>query len=102
MINRQYDKLYVGLITGTLVPLITFGILYIVFEELSRNGIVSDEGFSTGFRLRTISLVSIAANVILVRYYQNRYAYQAVRGVIFPTFILVMVWIIYYSNILLG
>ena len=90
------------MITGTLVPLITFGILYIVFEELSRSGIVSDEGFSTGFRLRTISLVSIAANVILVRYYQNRYAYQAVRGVIFPTFILVIVWIIYYSNILLG
>lgn len=102
MINRQYDKMYVGVITGTLVPLITFGILYIVFEELSRSGIVSDEGFSTGFRLRTISLVSIAANVILVRYYQNRYAYQAVRGVIFPTFILVIVWIIYYSNILLG
>lgn len=94
--------MYVGVITGTLVPLITFAILYIVFEELSRLDIVSDEGFSTGFRLRTISLVSIAANVILVRYFQNRYAYQAVRGVVFPTFILVIVWIIYYSNILLG
>ena len=102
MIDRQYDKISVGILTGVLVPVVTFCILYVVFEELSQLDIISNEGFSAGFRLRTLSLVSIGANVILVRYFQNRYAFQAVRGVVFPTFVFIIGWIIYFSSILLS
>jgi len=76
-------------------------LLYVVFDELSQLGIISDEGFSDDFRIRTIALVSIGSNAILVRYFQNRYAYRAVRGVVFPTFVYIIGWIIYFSSVLL-
>lgn len=101
MINRRYDKLIVGALAGTLVPMLTFAILYIIFDELSQLEIISDAGFSEDFRIRTISLVSIGANVILVRYFQNRYAHNAVRGVVIPTFVFIITWIFYFSSILL-
>lgn len=101
MIDRRYDRLVVGIVTGTMLPIVAFLILYVIFSELSQLGIISDEGLSTDFRTRTISLVSIGTNVILVRYFQNRYAYRAVRGVIFPTFGYIIAWIVYYLNYLL-
>ncbi len=101
MINRRYDKMIVGILSGTLVPALTFVLLYVVFDELSQLGIISDEGFSDDFRIRTIALVSVGANVILVRYFQNRYAYNAVRGVVIPTFVFIILWIFYFSSILL-
>lgn len=101
MINRRYDKMIVGVLAGTLIPLLAFAVLYIIFDELSQLEIISDAGFSDDFRIRTISLVSIGANVILVRYFQNRYAHNAVRGVVIPTFVFIIIWIFYFSSILL-
>lgn len=101
MIDRRYDKVWVGVCAGTLLPIVVFLLLYVVFSELSQLGIISEEGFSPGFRLRTISLVGIGSNVVLVRYFQNRYAYHAVRGLVIPTFVYIIGWIIYYLNILL-
>lgn len=101
MINRRYDKVVYGVVTGTIVPIITFLILYVIFAELSELGIISDEGFSPDFRIRTLSLVGIGANVILVKYFQNRHAHQAVRGVIIPTFVFIIGWIVYFLNFLL-
>ena len=101
MIDRQYDRVVIGIVAGTVLPILAFLILYVIFAELSQLGIISDEGFSPDFRIRTISLVSIGTNVILVRYFQNRYAYQAVRGVVFPTFIYIIAWIVYHLNFLL-
>lgn len=102
MIDRRYDKVSVGVLTGTVVPVMVFIVLYFVFEELSKMDILSGEGYSDDFRIRTIALVSIGANAILVRYYQNRFAYHAVRGVVFPTFVLIIAWIYYFSNVLLS
>lgn len=102
MIENRFDTILVGVVTGTVVPIVTFFILYVVFEELTQLGIISSEGFSEGFRVRTLSLVSIGANVILVRYFQNRYAFKSVRGVVFPTFVYIIGWIFYFSSILIS
>ncbi len=100
MMNKKYDKISIGALAGMVVPVLVFGLLFILFEELNQLDVISDEGFSPGFRLRTISLVSIGANAILVRFFQNRYAFQAVRGVVFPTFVYIIVWIVYFSSVL--
>ena len=101
MIDRRFDRMSIGILVGTMVPVLVFIGLYFIFEELSQMDILSSEGFSDDFRIRTIALVSIGANAILVRYYQNRYAYNAVRGVVFPTFAFIIAWIIYFSSVLL-
>ena len=101
MIDRRYDRVVVGMIAGSILPVVTFVVLYVIFAELNKLGIISREGLTTDFRIRTISLVSIGANVVLVKYFQNRYAYRAVRGVVFPTFVFIIAWILYYLNFLL-
>ncbi|HLT92985.1 MAG TPA: hypothetical protein VKZ56_00415 [Membranihabitans sp.] len=101
MFSKRYDNLFVGMVAGTLVPILTFFLLYVIFAELSQLGIISEEGFSPDFRIRTLSLVSIATNVILVKYFQNRFAHHAVRGAVFPTFVYIIGWIIYFINFLL-
>ncbi|MBY5960212.1 hypothetical protein KUV50_18810 [Membranicola marinus] len=101
MINRRYDKVVVGALAGTVVPIFAFVVLYMIFQELSERGLMSDAGFSDDFRIRTIALVSIGVNVVLVRYFQKRYAHHAVRGVVFPTFVFIIAWIIYFSSVLL-
>lgn len=101
MMNKKYDRISAGALAGTVVPLFSFGLLYFLFEELTHLGILSGEGFSQSFRVRTLSLLGIATNMILVRYFQNRFAYRAVRGVVFPTFLYIIIWIVYFSSILL-
>jgi hypothetical protein len=101
MTNKGYDKVVIGALTGVLVPVLAFGMLYVIFDELSQLDLLSNEGFSAGFRMRTISLVSIGVNAVLIRYYQNRFAFNAVRGVVIPTFAYIIAWIIYFSSILL-
>lgn len=101
MRRRKSDNIFVGIIAGILVPAITFGVLSWIWYELSEMDLLSDADFSPGFRIRTLGLLSIGANLILVRYFQNRHAHQVVRGVLIPTFLFVIFWIIYFARILL-
>mgnify|MGYP000844985370 CR=1 FL=1 len=101
MIDRRYDNVVVGVLSGTLLPVVSFVVLYVVFIELSKLEIIPSEAMTADFPIRTISLVSIGTNVVLVKYFQNRYAHRAVRGVVFPTFVFIIAWILYFLKFLL-
>ena len=87
-----------GILCGLLLPVLTFLVLYIIFEELTTKNVVSSEGFSEGFRIRTISLIGIASNAVLLQYFRKRYAFNAVRGITIPTFVYIIAWLIYFST----
>ncbi len=87
-----------GILCGLLLPLLTFLVLYIIFQEFSSMNLVSTEGFSEGFRFRTLSLIGIASNAILLQYFRKRYAFNTVRGITIPTFIYIIAWLIYFST----
>lgn len=95
---RKYDNMLTGAGAGLILPLLTLGILVFIFQEMTRMGLISEKKLTEGFRIRTLSLLSIAVNLILVKYFQNRRAFRAIRGITIPTFIYIVLWIIYFSG----
>lgn len=101
MRRNKSDNVFTGILWGILLPSIAFGVLSWIWYELAEMDVLYDEDFSPGFRTRTLGLLSIGANLILIRYFQNRYAHQTVRGILIPTFIFVIFWVIYFARIFL-
>jgi len=101
MRGKRSDNIFTGIIAGLIVPVIAFGTLSWFWYQFTEMGTFSDDDFSPGFKVRTLGLLSIAANLILIRYFQNRYALQSVRGTLIPTFIFVIVWILYFARAIL-
>ncbi|MCB0704610.1 MAG: hypothetical protein KDC34_04845 [Saprospiraceae bacterium] len=81
-----------GLLLGLVFPVIGFGILYFLFGVLESTGIMSSKGFSPHFKERTIGIVAIAFNAILMNIFQKKRFTDSMRGVVLPTFIYVAIW----------
>lgn len=95
MLNR--NELWVGLLLGILLPSLAFLLLYQIFSLLEIGGAVSSKGFSPNFRERTLAIVAIAANLILLNLYRNRRWDLAMRGVVIATSILAFGWVIMFG-----
>ena len=66
-------------------------------EQLEQLGFMSQEGFSPTFRRRTLSVVAICLNVIPLNLYNRYQMTESMRGIVFPTAIYVIAWIIYFG-----
>ena len=64
------NKLWVGLLAGTLLPLMGFVLFYEIFVLLEKWGAANKVGFSENFRLRTAMILGIALNALLLNLYQ--------------------------------
>ena len=100
MLNR--NELWVGLLVGILLPLVSFTILYNLFSLLEQKGAASGTGFSQNFRERTLALVAIAANLIPMNVYRKRRWDNPIRGVVIATALLAIVWTVRYGIKLFG
>ena len=96
MANNQLIKNNVihGLIVGILVPLLVFGLLYSVNRVL----ITSDAG-SISFKLSSVALFAICANLIPVLIANKRYWEEFIRGIMLPTVVGAFVWFFYFDPI---
>lgn len=95
MLNR--NELWVGLLLGILFPSLVFILLYQIFNMLEISGAASSTGFSPNFRERTLAIVAIAVNLILLNLYRNRRWDLAMRGVVIATSVLAFVWVLRYG-----
>ncbi|GAA5220976.1 hypothetical protein [Membranihabitans marinus] len=98
MFNRKYDTFYFGILIGTITPIFIFALFYFLFDTFIHSEDLSNNGFGFGFRIRTFSLVSLASNAILMQYCRKRYAINAMRGITIPTFVFIIIWLIYFSS----
>lgn len=94
---QQRNKIWVGLLTGIVFPLMTVVFLHQIFRILETLGGVSDEGFSTNFRERTLAILAIAANLIFLQIFRRRRWDLAMRGVVIATALLAFAWVGYYG-----
>ncbi len=85
---------------GFALPLVAFGLLYLLFKGLEAQGWVSTEGFRPKFRERTLSIIAIGLNALLLNYYQKRRATNTMRGIAIATFIFVTIWLVLFSQYL--
>jgi hypothetical protein len=95
MLNR--NELWVGLLLGILFPTLAFLMLYQIFNLLEIGGAASSTGLSPNFRERTLAIVAIAGNLILLNLYRNRRWDLAMRGVVIATAVLAFVWVLRYG-----
>jgi hypothetical protein len=91
-VAAKYDQLFVGLISGVLLPVVAFVIAWMV---------ISDDSLTTYFRQfqqlnRLSSLISLSAlpNLLLFFIFIWLNIYRAARGVIFATLLLAFLMLI--------
>jgi hypothetical protein len=100
MLNR--NTLVAGIILGIALPTLGFILLYNLFGLLEIKGMASSKGFSTDFRERTLGILSIAINLVLLNTYRKRRWEDAMRGVVIATTILAVIWVFMYGIKLLS
>lgn len=93
-IMPQKNALWVGLLLGLCVPLVGYALLLTIFEQLELTGILSRQGLSPKFRERTLSIVAICLNVLLLNYYmRRRFFNHTIQGIVIATVICVGIWV---------
>jgi len=85
-----------GLLLGLLIPLAVGGGLYLIFLGLEQLNVASTIGFRPMFRERTIALIGIVANVLVVNKFNKKRFTESVRGVSIATFIYVVIWLLLF------
>ncbi len=86
------DSVWVGLGMGLLVPAVVYVLLFILYSLLDSMDVFSDMGFAEDFRIRTLALFSICANLVLVQRYRKSYYNETIRGIMIGSMILVIIW----------
>lgn len=97
----KQNSILAGLILGILIPLVSFGILLLLFQTLESIGWVSSKGFSPQFRERTLGIVSIGLNAIPMNLAYKKRMTNIMRGIVLPTFLYVVIWLLYFGKIVL-
>ena len=96
------DSLPLGLILGLIVPFVGLAVWKMVFEQFSGMGIVDGSGFSDNWRERTTALLAICMNIVPFSLYNKKRHYNTMRGLVFPTVLLSLIWFFYYGKELIG
>lgn len=91
-----------GLLLGACVPIALYGILLTIYDFMEDNNLLANVSFSPTFRTRTLALVAICSNLLLMRLFSGSYAPDSMRGVVLATFFLVVVWIVRFASVLFG
>ncbi len=86
------DSFWLGLGAGLLIPMITYAVLLTIYQLLDTMGVLSDIGFADDFRVRTLGLFAICANLILMQRYRKSYHSETIRGILMASMLLVGIW----------
>ncbi len=98
---KRKDTIAYGMAAGLALPLAVFLLLHGLFAALDAGGFAAEVPLSENFRARTIALVALGSNAILLHRFQKRRMWQAMRGVVFPTFLMIALWMWVYGRNLL-
>ena len=97
----KQNTIKTGVIIGILLPLTVLGILLGGFYLIDQSGILDNVmSMSPYFRERTLTLVAIASNAIPMNLYNKLRYTQTIRGIVFPTFLFIGIWLFYFSKII--
>ncbi|MFZ2899636.1 MAG: hypothetical protein WA004_13480 [Saprospiraceae bacterium] len=99
MFNR--NALVQGLLVGLLVPLAVAAGLFLIFKGLDALNVMSATGFRPLFRERTITLVGIAANALVINQFNKRRFTESMRGVSIATIVYIAVWLLVFWKTIL-
>lgn len=93
----QQDSVWTGMIYGIVLPVVVYGILFLLYAFLDTMGVLSDIGFAEDFRTRTLGLVAICSNLILMQTFRKSYRNEIIRGILISSMVLVIIWFFRYG-----
>ncbi len=100
--NLRTNDFKVGLITGLLVPILTYGLLSLLFMLLATlltSLELSDPNtLSQNWRERTHVLLAICGNLIPFNLHKKARHEASMRGMIFPTILFVAIWVWWFRS----
>jgi hypothetical protein len=98
----KYDKVWIGILVGLLVPFVGYALLLLLLEQLSTMESLASNRLNFDFKARTIGLLALALNLLLsIQFFRKRRANQAMRGVLIATLLYSAIWIYYFGQQLL-
>ena len=95
------NEFWVGIVIGLVLPFVGYALLLTVYDSLDAAGIIKRMANSPTFRQRTLMVIAICLNLIPFNIYQRRNYTQTMRGIILPTGLYVIAWIIYFGRYIL-
>lgn len=99
MFNK--NSFVTGLILGLFIPLAVSGGLFLLFKILDQMNIMSVTGFRPLFRERTITLIGIVANALVINRFNKQCFTESMRGVSVATFVYVFIWVLVFWKMIL-
>ena len=94
---KQNDNFWIGLLIGATVPIIGFWLIQNLFNMLAQMNIIDELTSSTiGRRERTLTLVAICCNLLVVNLpFLKKYNALA-KGILVASFIYCGLWVYHY------
>ncbi len=100
------NKFINGFISGVIIPLVAYAVLYYLDGALVNSDSVSvtgnDKFLWTGFKESTLVLMAFCFNLIPTYIANRRYMEEFIRGIMVPTVIYCFIWFFYYKQSLFG
>lgn len=96
------DSFVLGLILGTVLPIMFFGILLFLNDELVVEAGILGERMnafqqSGGFTERLLALLAVCSNIIPFHFARRRRYDNTMRGLVIPTVVFAVSWAIYFD-----
>ncbi len=95
---RKYDKELTGVLVGAAFPLIWYFLLLQLFTGMEAMEWIPAQDPLSDFRQRTSALVAICLNIVPLQIFKVQYMDRAMRGIVFPTVILVGLWLYLFGD----
>jgi uncharacterized protein YybS (DUF2232 family) len=87
------DSVWLGIGFGLVFPAVVYAVLLLIYTLLDNMGVFSDVGFADDFRTRTLALISICTNLVVMQSYRkSHYRHETIRGMLIASMLLVGVW----------
>ena len=96
MVSR-YDHILIGLATAWLVAGVAYALLLTTEEYLN-----ASYSQIIDFKTRSLALIAICLNIIPMNYFRKRYRNRSLRGLVIGTFLLAVLWFVYFGQALLN
>ncbi len=87
------DSVWFGMLLGLVSPIIVYLLLLMIYSFMDSIGVFSDYGFAEDFRTRTLALIAICSNLIIMQTFRKSHQqHETIRGALIASMILVAIW----------
>jgi hypothetical protein len=97
----QRNHVLVGLLVGLAMPIIGYALILTLLETIDSVA-ASNLELAKALKTRTLALISICINILIMQYYKKQRAEESMRGIFIAVGILAIGWIVKFGTEVFG